>query len=175
MGNRVIQQKRQKMKRMRKAWAKTYSMRMSIPAEPGTSPFFSNPLSIGSRTKAARSHLDEYLLSKFRFRSNSNERIYATYFGLHTDLVNGVAEVVLARRVQSRNNAGSLQGEQRFVRWIAINKEHHKLVLFIGGEINFFVEERLSARGERSHRLSVEYGTKERAKQAYLDGRIIWE
>ena len=102
---------------MRRAWAKPFSMRNTGPHKhPGFLNEKGEFIDEGFKARAlvAKSTIDQHLLRKFKFNPNSNEAIYARTQGLHTDLASE-KEIVLARLAQSRNNAGSLQGEQRYV------------------------------------------------------------
>src|SRR5690349_21450518 len=117
MVNRVIQQKRIKMARQRQAWAKPFSMkRTGIVANPG----FRNeqgdfvPMSIGSRSKAGGVVADPWLDTIFK---DKNPLYRIDEFGHYIPNETGIFQrrdvpraVVLAKLIQSTNNAGSLQG-----------------------------------------------------------------
>jgi hypothetical protein len=181
MVNRVIQQKIIKQKRMRRAWAKRFSMRNAGPMRyPG---FFNDQgefvdMSLRSRTQSARvndldSQLNDFLRRKFRFKLSDPESIYARHRGLHTDMTHD-GELVLARMVQSRSGAGTLQGEQKFVRSVCIKRDTCLRTLYMSGETNFFIEVRVTEGGTVFLR-SCEYIDRQMALLAHKTDNILWE
>lgn len=167
MANRVLQQKRFKMKRMRRAYLKSFNVRNSGPNN-------LEGIGFGSRTKAAQTTFDAHLLAKMRFNPNSNEAIYAKTQGLHTDIWPGGQEVVLARRVRSRANAGSLQKDQRYVHAVMRKETNLELRLYMLGDSCFFAMEMLT-KTERIYKMSAEYNSKDRAVESLKHNRIVWE
>lgn len=170
---RWIQQKQAKQKRIRRSWAKPYSMKGTGPAVlPG---FIGddgrfNSLSIGSRAKAGRTLDDPWLSALFKgVNSLSNEaQIYARTSG-----PNAVPRaVVLASLIQSKNNAGSLQGEQTYVYKILEKGKAVELRLYMGGEEAFFVERKRVGTKE-TYRRSIVY-QRSRAMNAWGRGNICF-
>ena len=89
MAARWMQQKKSKQRRMRRAWAKPFSMRNTGPHKhPGFLNEKGEFIDEGFKARAlvAKSTIDQHLLRKFKFNPNSNEAIYARTQGLHTDL-----------------------------------------------------------------------------------------
>jgi len=176
MANRVLQQKRLKMKRMRRAWAKPFSMRNTGPFK---HPMYINDqgepvdVSFASRAKAGKMFVDEHLLAKYRFNPNSSEAIYARTRGLHSDLAVD-KEVILAKIVQSRGNAGSLQGEKRFVYKIMHKEPNWEVRLYMCGDECFFCEEMLTTTHKVS-KISFQYDDRHRAVDAWKHNRIVWD
>lgn len=185
MANRSIQQKIIKMKRMRRAWAKSYSMKNTGPVknpvivekyhEDGEDKLRVTEVSIGARNKSASrtfspSSFGERLLVHFQFNEKDPECIYARRAGLHTDLV------ILGKLVHSKSSAGSLQGEIRFAQHIFIDTPELELRLFMGGDEVFFVEERRSD-GKITQLRSINYVDKKYAIDAYQNGEhtIMWK
>lgn len=178
MANRVLQQKRMKMKRMRRAYLKKFSMKSTGPvANPG---YLNDKgdfvgISFGDRSKLAASTIDQHVLTKYRFNPNSNEAIYARTGGLHTDIWPGGKEIILAKLVQSRGNCGSLQGERRYVyQNLPTDNPNYTLRLYMSGEDCFFMAE-IVTKTERIYKISMEYTMKERALDARRHDRISWE
>ena len=177
MANRTIQQKIVKMKRMRRAHLKRFSTKNTGPIKyPG---FFNDQgdfvdMSMRSRAKAAEvQNLDEKLSinlrRRFRFKLTDPESIYARSRGLHTDLTKD-GEMILAKMVQSRSGPGSIQGEQRYVHQVMEQDEHHKLVLYMSGDDNFFVQQSRDAL-----LISFRYYDRMKAVKAFKDKGILWE
>lgn len=180
MVNRVIQQKVLKQKRMRRAYLKKFSLKNTGPVKyPG---YFDDQgdwvdMSLHSRSQAAKvqnldSQLSEHLRKRFRFKKTDPESIYARHRGLHTDLTRD-GEIILARLVQSRGNAGSLQGEERFVRKVYINKPERLTSLYMSGSTNFFIEVRTNSEGTYFFK-SIDYPDRHTAERAYVQNRILW-
>lgn len=158
MASRWMQQKKFKQKRMRKAWAKSYSRKNTGPMkdfititqtkdEKGEPYRSVTDLSIKGRSKSAANYLSEYLLKRFKFNPNSSEALYVRTAGLHSDLAPGSKELVLARLNQSRRNAGSVQGEEEFVQHVCTDRPTSKRTLFLGRDICFFIEVRTTRKG----------------------------
>jgi len=166
MANRTIQQKVQKMKRMRRAHLKSFSMRSAGPTN-------LEGIGFGARSQVAQTSFDSWFLRRKQFNINSNEVIYARTRGLHTDIWPGGTEVVLAKMQQSRNGAGSLQSERRYVYSIVRKEPNSELRLYISGDDCFFVYE-ATTRYERVYKVSHEYSKKQRALDANKYGRIAW-
>src|SRR5688572_7788137 len=109
MANRVIAAKLQKMKKARWRSVKSFSSKNTGPMK---YPGFINEqgewvdVSLRSRSKAAANFIDDHLITKYRYRPDSPEAIYARSRGLHTDLTRD-GEVVLARMVQNRTGVGA--------------------------------------------------------------------
>jgi hypothetical protein len=180
MANRNMQQKKAKMQRMRRAWARSYSVRSS-----GTSQHLwvrddnGKPVDMGfskrnelAATNTDFSTMDRALLRTFK--STDTEAIYARTQGLHTDLLFD-NPIVLARMVHSTSNAGSLQKERRYV-----YKNMHmgqnanpKTRWYISGESSFFVRETRTDT-ELVYRISYEYSTLFKAQLAYTKKNILW-
>lgn len=179
MANRVLQQKRVKMQRMRRAWAKQFSRKNTGPMK---APFYINEqgdetdLSIKARSKAAGiidyESLSDNLRRRFRFKESDPESIYARHSGLHTDLTRD-GELILARMWANKKGAGTLQGEERFVYQCMIKNDKQERRLYMGREICFFYEERLVS-GGKEIRISIEYPSRERAQIAHLQDKILW-
>lgn len=177
MVNRVIQAKVMKQKRMRRAWAKPYSMRSM---GPHPSPGFVNErgdftdIGFGSRTKVARSHFDMYLISKYSFHPNSTEAIYARTRGLHADLA-ADREIVLVKRTQSRGTSGpSLEKERTYVYQVMKQVPNYEIRLYILGDSSFFIAS-IVTKTERIYKRSVEYPALHVARDDYAHDRILWD
>lgn len=183
MANRVIQQKRVKMQRMKRAHLKKFNLRNLGPAKSagytirvkqpdGT--FKTQVVDITTKniSKRAQFWLNMHLINKYRFDPNSNEAIYARNRGLHTDLTRD-DELVLSRRVQSRQRQASLQGTIDYVYSRLVDNDTRHLRLYMGGGDVFFLEQRLV--GDcYEYRTSMEYVSKDSAMQAYLKEDITW-
>lgn len=176
MANRVLQQKRVKMKRMRRAWAKSFSMKNTGPHKhPGYLNDKGDFVDIGfsSRAKAGGMFLDEHLLVKYKFKTNSPEAVYARTRGLHTDLAVD-REVILAKQVKSSNNAGSLQGELRYVYAILKKEINYEARLYMCGDSCFIAEE-MNTKTHHVSKISMEYSDKHRAKDCFVNHRVVWD
>src|SRR5690348_10183635 len=123
MGARWMQQKKLKQQRMRRAWAKKYSMKntgptkfpmavtqIKIDGEPRRSV---TDVGIKGRAIAAKSFIEPHLLRRYRYNPNSNEAIYVRTRGLHSDLDPSSKELILAKMNDRRSpaNAGQSAGE----------------------------------------------------------------
>jgi hypothetical protein len=182
MGARWLQQKVLKQKRMRRAWAKKYSMKNVGPSK---SMFTFNDqgkptdVGMGARGKAARTNINFDSMSKFllrRFKPSDTEVIYARTHGLHTDLASD-RQVVLAKMTQSTGNAGSVQGETPYVYSVIKKIPNQELRLYMCRDSAFFVRETITDT-ERVFRVSTEYvgdSARYRAKADYVADKIPWE
>jgi hypothetical protein len=170
MASRWMQQKKLKQRRMRRAWAKSFSMRNTGPTK---DPIVAS-VAPKARSQAAIFWLKDALLKKFKFNPNSNEAIYVRTRGLHTDLSPDSKELVLAKMMHSKSHAGSLQGEGTiFVTHVCHSRPTSHLVLYMGGAENFFIEVRVTDKGPYVFK-SILYPDRHNAMKALVNG-IIWE
>ena len=183
MPARWLQQKIVKQKRMRRAWAKPFSMKNTGPnmhpgfvTGSGKNKGFTD-IGPGARSKAASSMPDYDTLSKFlvsKFKYNDAEAIYARTRGLHSDLAVD-REIILAKLVQSRGNAGSLQGERRYVyQEMYTGHPNYKLRLYISGEKCFFICE-IKTNTHFVYKRSYEIEGLQFAVETHRRDRILWE
>lgn len=170
MANRVLQQKRFKMQRMRRAWAKPYSMKKNGP-DPNSMQL------LAQRTKAAQTIIDPWLEKLFPDRNplNKPDLIYSKHASVtQLELRQIPRAVVLAKLRQSVDNAGSLQKEQKFIYQKIEEGPKHFLRLYMCGDDNFYV--RMSV-GKKSicYVTSIHYSSSSRAEEARKNGMIVWE
>lgn len=183
MANRVMQQKRTKMARMRRAWAKPYSMKGGgLAANPG---FIDDggkftPISIRSRAKAGGISEDPWLSSIFKdnnpFKKTVDGSVVPNEDGIFARSAGPNANpraVVLAKLIQSTRGAGSLQKEIQFVHQDLLNGRFVKLRIYVGGNEAFFVEQTVRPT-KIIYRRSIVYQGREKALEKYGYGRIIW-
>lgn len=166
MAARWKQQKEAKMKRMRRAWAKPYSMKSTgISANPG----FKNDqgefvlTSIRSRAKAGGRVADPWLDAIFKdhnplYHVDEQGNYSANEDGIYKRKDSVPRAAVLAKLMQSTNGAGTLQGEQRFVYEKILDGEFVKVRLYMSGDEAFFVEQTTKGR-VTIYRRSILYGS----------------
>lgn len=178
MPNRNIQQKILKMKRQRRAWARSYSMRST-----GVSKHFwakddnnkDVDMGPGARNQLASSTTDFNTMDRQllrTFKSDDTEVIYARTHGLHTDLFSE-NPIVLARMVHSTSYAGSLQKEQRYVYKVMLDDPNQKVRWYMSGRDSFFVRE-TRTETEMVYRISYLYDNLANAQLAYTRKSIKW-
>lgn len=189
MANRNIQVKIAKLRKQRRSRPKAFSSKNSGPykhagfltevvGEDGEVKRSFQPLSIASRSKAAQSipnwsTMNRWIIETFKY--DSTEAIYARTSGLHTDIkVIQDEDIVLAKQHQSKEGAGSLQGESRYVFSILIKNPSHERRVYISGDSIFFIEEKVT-KTHIVYRISHEYDNAEYAMQDHKNERILWD
>jgi hypothetical protein len=180
MGNRVLQQKVLKIKRMKRAYLKRFSTKNTGPSK---FPWYLNDkgdlidMSVKARSKTAAvqdlERMNEQLRKKFKFKLSDPESIYARHSGLHTDMTRD-GELILARLVQSRSGVGNIQGEVRYVYQEMHNRPTSNCRLYMANDENFFVELRQTERG-KFFLTSIIYSNRQMAVLAYRNGHINWK
>lgn len=176
MANRNIQQKINKMKRMRRSHLKKYSMKNTGPIR--HTGFFNEQgdfvdTSLRTRNKAAVNILDEHLLIKYRFNQKSPEAMYARRAGLHTDLV------VLCKYVAPKG-ASSPHIEDFSIYQNMPDDRFSELRLYLGRTECFFIGFK-TENGERVVYTSYPYVDigrirgRDLALKAQRDRTILWD
>lgn len=146
-------------------------------------------ISFGSRAKAAQSSPNWDTLSRFlmsHFKPNDHEAVYARTRGLHTDLTSHVKhvskrkaqpvdqEVILVKQIQSKLNAGSIQGESKYVQHkMSTDSPNWDVRLFISGDDCFFVSE-MRTETEMVYKVSADFIGIHNAIHAFKKDRVIW-
>lgn len=189
MVNRNIQIKIQKMRKRRASRPKSFSTANTGPdkhagflteviADDGTVSRSLQPLAIAARSRVASqlpnwSTMDRWIINTFK--PDSPEAIYARTSGLHTDIrvVQGDA-LVLAKMAQSKTGAGSVQGENTYVKSVLIQRLNHERRIYISGDSVFFCEE-IVTKTHRVYRISHEYDSAVHAMEDHKRDRILWE
>lgn len=185
MGARWLEQKRLKQKRMRRAWAKSYSMKGRVIDK--NAGYLNDQgrhvqNSLGSRNHSARSTpwinsaIAKLLQANPDYLSDEATFVYARYGGVHSDLVPGIT---LFRAIQSGRDkarqhvAGTLQGEEPFVYALISDPDFVELRLYMGRTDCFFI----GHKQENNKNVlvgSISYGDRQRALWLQRNHEVTW-
>ncbi len=185
MASRWLEQKRLKQKRMRRAWAKPYSMKGRVIDK--NAGFLNDqnryvPNSLGSRNHSANSTpwitaaIWKLLQKNPDYLSDEATFVYARSGGIHADLA---PNITLFRAVRSGtdktriNQAGTLQGEEPLVYSKINDPSFVELRLYMGRTDCFFLGHKI----ENNKNVlvgTISYGDRHRALKKHRDHELTW-
>ena len=187
MAARWRQAKELKIKRMRRAYLKSYSMKNTGPAPYAVC--FNDQgkpvdMTLGGRNRAAQHSFDLHDDDRNRLKrlNNPHNRLIQEVFGRSKNAEDHRPEVIYARRaglhsdllvLAKLNQSDRLTGEQTFSPLSLMNNEFEKWTAFFCSDEAFVIREIIRG-GDRRLRKSISYGSLARVKQLYLKGKILF-